>query len=135
MNLECFPVVNRPPDIVPGRPQRGWMDRFHDRHAYRCLPLTMANTSGWELLCPYGFTAEWTGGPGVADLTVIPDPDTDPQKPRIAMSHFAGGTLTFHTGYLFRTQPGWAVLASGPPNTVKHGVQAMSGLVETDWLP
>jgi hypothetical protein len=51
------------------------------------------------------------------------------------MSHFAYGTLTFHTGYLFRTEPGWAVLASGPPNHIKHGVQPLTGLVETDWLP
>jgi hypothetical protein len=94
----------------------------------------MANTSGWELLCPYGFTAEWNGGPAAADLTVIPDETPDHPHP-FAVSHFAFGTLTLHTGYLFRTPPGWAVLASGPPNTPKHGVQALDGLIETDWLP
>ena len=51
MDLECFSVTSRPPDLVPGRPNRAWMDAFSDRHPYRCLPLTMANTSGWELLC------------------------------------------------------------------------------------
>ena len=68
--LECFPMSARPPDIVPGRPQRGWMDRFSERHPYRCLPMSMANSSGWELLCPVGFTAEWTGGIGAEDVTV-----------------------------------------------------------------
>ena len=56
--LECFPTDARPPDIVPGRPQRKWMEMFDDRHPYRCLPLTMANCTGWEILCPIGFTAE-----------------------------------------------------------------------------
>ena len=57
MELECYPLEPRPPEIVAGRPQRAWMDHFADRHAYRCLPLTMANTTGWEILCPVGFTA------------------------------------------------------------------------------
>ncbi len=38
------------------------MDAFQDRHPYRCLPLTMANSSGWEILCPIGLTIEWNGG-------------------------------------------------------------------------
>ena len=51
--LECYPTESVwLPRIVPGRPQRAWMDAFHDRHAYRCLPLTMANTTGWEILSP-----------------------------------------------------------------------------------
>ena len=54
MELECFPVVNRPPEIVPGRPQRAWMDKFVERHPYRCLPLSMANTTGWGAAVPTG---------------------------------------------------------------------------------
>jgi hypothetical protein len=65
--------MSRPPEIVPGRPNRDWMDAFSERHPYRCLPLTMANTSGWEILCPVGFTAEWNGGPEKSDITFRPD--------------------------------------------------------------
>ena len=134
MNLECFPVVNRPPDIVPGRPQRGWMDRFHDRHAYRCLPLTMANTTGWELLCPVGFSAEWNGGLMKEDITLKPD-HPHPDFHEFAQSHFSHGVLTLMPGYLFRTGPGWDMWAAGPPNWPKDGIQPLAGLVETDWLP
>jgi hypothetical protein len=134
MQLECFATVPEPTQMVPGRPERPWMDAVAGRTPYRCLPLTMANTSGWELLCPFGFTAEWNGGPDTADVVVIAD-DGEDNPGRFVMSHFANGTLTFHTGYLFRTPPGWAVLATGAPNHIKHGVQALDGLVETDWLP
>ena len=72
--LECYPMASRPPDIVPGRPQRGWMDRFSERHPYRCLPMTMANSTGWEILCPVGFTAEWNGGPLASDIIVTGRP-------------------------------------------------------------
>jgi hypothetical protein len=56
-------MTPRPPDLVPGRQSRGLDGRLRRRHPYRCLPLTMANTTGWEILCPFGFTAEWNGGP------------------------------------------------------------------------
>jgi hypothetical protein len=110
------------------------MNAFAGRAPYRCLPLTMANTTGWSMLCPFGFTAEWDGGIGTDAIKITPDdPGIDPKH--FVMSHFAYGTLTFHTGYLFRTPPDWAVLASGPPNHPKHGIYALTGLVETDWLP
>ena len=38
--------------IVPGRQRRLWMDETHSRFAYRCLPLTIANAMGWEILLP-----------------------------------------------------------------------------------
>jgi len=134
MQLECFTTMAEPPKMIPGRPERRWMDGFAGRAPYRCLPLTMANTTGWEILCPFGFTAEWNGGTGTNAIRILPDPPLK-EASHIVMSHFAYGTLTFHTGYLFRTQPGWAVLAGGPPNHVKHGIQPLTGLVETDWLP
>jgi hypothetical protein len=134
MELEIYPTVDRPPEIVPGRPQRAWMDRFVDRHPYRCLPLSMANTSGWELLNPVAFTAEWNGGVYQDDIKLTPD-RPHPDFHLHVKSHFTHGVLTFHAGYLFRTPPGWSMLVQGPPNHVKDGIQPLAGLVETDWLP
>ena len=134
MELECFAVAARPPEIVPGRPQRGWMDKFVERHPYRCLPLTMANTTGWEILCPVGFTATWDGSKLKEGITMRPD-KPHPDFHDFVSSHFSSGVLTFHPGYLFRTPPGWDMLVSGPPNLPKDGIQPLSGLVETDWLP
>ncbi len=134
MELECFPVAPRPPEIVPGRPNRGWMDRFTERHPYRCLPLTMANTTGWEILCPMAFTAEWNGGSHSADITLRPD-RPHPDFADFAKSHFSGGVLTLHAGYLFRSPQGWDMQCGGPPNLPKDGIQPLQGLVETDWVP
>lgn len=134
MEIECYPTTERPPELVPGRPQRAWMDHFHARHPYRCLPLSMANSSGWELLCPIAFTAEWNGGPHQQDIKLTPD-RPNPDFHHFASSHFSQGVLTLHPGYLFRTPPGWSMIARGAPNHVKDGIQALEGLVETDWLP
>lgn len=134
MKLTCYTIEDTPPPLVPGTPDRQWMDSFGDRHPYRCLPLVMANTTGWEILSPATFTATWTGGPHASDIRIDRDDDY-PALDRLVTSHFSKGVLTFHTGYLFRTEPDWDLWVGGPPNLVKDGIQALSGIVETDWLP
>ena len=134
MELECFPTTERPPEIVPGRPQRAWMDTFTARHPYRCLPLNMANPSGWEILCPVSFTAEWNGGLMQEDIKITAD-RPHPHLHHYVKSHFSHGVLTVHTGYMFRTPPGWSMMAMGAPNHIKDGIQPLVGLIETDWLP
>ena len=134
MELECYPMTDRPCDLVPGRQSRNWMDAFVGRHPYKCLPLSMANTTGWEILCPFGFTAEWNGGPRQEDIKITPDrPQVDMEH--FVTSHFSSGVLTLHPQYLFRTPPGWGMLATGAPNHIKDGIQPLTGLIETDWLP
>ena len=134
MDLDCFPTVSRPPQIVPGRPQRAWMESFLGRHPYRCLPLTIANSTGWELLCPMAFTAEWNGGVNQEDIRLTPD-RPHPEFHDFVKSHFSHGVMTMHPGYLFRTPAGWDLIAQGPPNWPKDGLSPLTGLVETDWLP
>ncbi len=134
MELECYPMNDTPCDLAPGRQSRDWMDAFAARHPYRCLPLNMANTTGWEITCPIGFTAEWNGGPNQSDIVITPDRPY-PNLHFFVTSHFTRGVLTMHPQYLFRTPPGWGLLCSGAPNHIKDGIQPLTGLIETDWLP
>ena len=132
--LDLYGIDANPPPLRPARAERRWMDAFTQRQPYRCLPLTMANSTGWELCCPFPLTIRWNGKPGAEDLRVS-SPNKDVDASRLAVSHFRAGIVTFHTGYVFRTPPGWGVVASGPPNWPKDGISALSGLIETDWLP
>jgi hypothetical protein len=132
--LRCFREYADPPEIIPGRAERGWMDATTQHFAYRCTPLSIANTSGWELILPGSFSATWHGGHLVSDVVIKPTYEHFKLGP-VVESVFGHGTITFHPGYLFRTSPGWALIARGAPNTVKDGVVALEGLVETDWLP
>ena len=135
--LEAFRVSEEAPELVPCTQERAWMDAFPDRHAYRCLPLSIANTHGWELLTPAAFEVEWNGGPHVADLTVralAPFPAGLPLE-HFAISNFARGIVTFHTGYLFRTPPGWNLLTTGAFNEPRPGIAPLTGIIESDWLP
>ena len=134
MELECYKIYNVAPEIVPGRSQREWMDAFPDRHPYRCLPLTMANSTGWEILCPMDIKIIWDGGEHDYSLKLFTT-GNPAAIPSFADSHFRRGIVTFHTGHLFRTPPGWGLWVSGPPNYFKDGIAPLTGLVETDWLP
>jgi hypothetical protein len=132
--LICYAVKPDPPKIVPARAERDWMDATDDRFAYRCIPLSIANASGWELLCPVTFEVWWHGGNSKDRITFIAAGDGRAIG-GFASSHFGHGVLTFHTGYVFRTSPGWALWARGTPNTTKARIVPLEGVVETDWLP
>lgn len=134
MELDCYKIYDVAPEIVPGKGQRGWMDDFPDRHPYRCLPLTMANSTGWEILCPIDVTIVWDGGEMENAIKFYTKDDPRALSSFVG-SHFRRGIVTFHTGYLFRTPPGWGVWATGSPNHAKHGASPLTGLIETDWLP
>ena len=121
--------------LVPASPRRDWMDETPGRFAYRCLPLTMANHAGWEVLCPATFIATWDGSqaaPHNIDLAFAPGHER--HAPLIS-SHFGSGILTFALPYLFRTEEGVGLLARGVPNLPKAGACALEGFVETDWSP
>jgi hypothetical protein len=135
--LECYALHANVPKLVPARVQRNWMDEFTDRHIYRCLPLVIANSFGWDMLCPVPIEIEWNGGPATADVSVRALKALPGGRPveHFCKSHFSRGIVTFHTDYIFRTEPGWALMASGPFNSAKDNIVPLTGVVETDWLP
>jgi hypothetical protein len=125
---ELHSVVDTPLEVSPFN--RDWMDRAHMRHPYRCLPLVIANQAGWILRSTAGFRAYWYGGPAKEDVELQFDGPVDNR----IVSHFGSGVITFTIPYLFRTPLGINLWVKGPSNFVKDGVQALEGVVETDWL-
>jgi hypothetical protein len=118
-------------DIRPAPLERDWMDKTPQRFPYRCLPLNMANTCGWEILCDAGLTATWNGGDGANAISV----QVDGGATSLASSHFGHGVLTFGVPCLFATDPGFDLMVQGPVNRPKDAITALTGLVETDWSP
>jgi hypothetical protein len=133
MDLVCYKYEGWQPRMRPGTPKRQWMDATGERYAYRCLPLTIANSHGWELLSPMAFEAKWDGDIHMESVQIRLDPGySEHLKP---VSLFGYGTLTFHVEAIFRTPPGWNLYLSGPPNRQKDAIQALGGVIETDWSP
>lgn len=127
--LEVYAVGDAPQPLVPASARRDWMDAFSHRHAYRCLPLAIANCYGWQLLLPTDVVVRWNGKSGLSDITISCD------RPYQVVSNFKRGVVTFDVAYIFRTSPGYHLLVTGPTNSFKDGVAPMTAVIETDWLP
>ena len=114
--------------------ERPWMSQSPQRFAYRCLPLTIANQTGWWILNPIGFTAVWRGesGPGSIEFQF----DSTPELWASWINNqFGEGIITWNTPFLFRTKPtGSRLLVCGPVNHFKANVHPLTALIETDWM-
>lgn len=117
--------------VRPAPIEREWMDASNERFAYRCLPLNIANAHGWEILCTTPFSAIWDGRTTIDAVRITSKSKVAP----LAVSHFGGGTLTFHVPCLFQTEPGVDLFVTGPLNRPKDAIAPLSGIVETDWSP
>lgn len=130
--LTAYRLADDAPRIVPAAAERAWMSATQFRFAYRCLPLTIANSMGWEMLCPVPIVAEWNGGVETTDIEV--ETAGGQESNWLAQSHFGHGVLTFQIHHLFRTEAGIGLWVRGSPNLPKDGISPLEGIVETDWL-
>jgi hypothetical protein len=121
-------------EIVQSSPQRKWMDETRDKYAYKCMPMTIANQSSWDVLCPYGAEIEWDGGDNL-DSIRFAQVDEEPQSFNFISSIFGHGIVTFHVDFVIRTSENNSIYVKGPTNRIKHGIHPLEGIVETFWLP
>lgn len=134
MKLTAYALMPDPLPLRAAPMTRAWMDHIPDKHAYRCLPLNIANAHGWEVGAVCALEIVWDGGPHARN-TQIRALDGYANVANLVVSHFAFGIVTFHLTYLFRTEPGWNTFCGGPTNRPKDGITPLAGVVETDWLP
>lgn len=114
--------------------QRDWMDATPNRYAYRCLPLTIANQTGWWIKNPVGFTATWRGTSDPESIDFQFDASGEVWKDWIN-SQFGIGIITWNTPLLFRTKPrGSRLLVCGPANYFKANAHPLTALIESDWV-
>ncbi|MFI5458793.1 MAG: DUF6065 family protein [Isosphaerales bacterium] len=114
--------------LRPSPPRRHWMDELP--HAYKCLPLLMANQWGWQILCPTDVAVTWDGSPALSGLRIEVAPQFEPA----IKSQFGSGIVTFSPPWLFRTSPGWNLYLKGPSNRWKPNCVPLEGVIETWWL-
>ncbi len=135
MDLSCYEVEPGRVEIRPASHRRQWMDETPDGNAYRCVPLSVANAQGWEILSPVTVAARWTGGTGIRDLNISFPEGTSALPEHFVESHFGSGILTFNPLLVFRTPPGYDLWIGGTPNEAKDGIAPLTAVIEADWMP
>lgn len=114
------------PVLRQSRVKRDWMDATHNKHAYQCMPMTVANVYGWELLLPCEVRVVWRGENNQVELL---------NSPKFVVPAGIIRMITFPIGWRFRTEPGYSIQIGGSPNLVLPGAHALSAIVPTDWWP
>ncbi|MBV1861831.1 MAG: hypothetical protein KUG77_25650 [Nannocystaceae bacterium] len=121
--LIAYETANLAPfAIVPGRPNA-------DAPWSRCLPMSIAESWGWDVTLHESFEARWSGGAAPGDLRVR-------GNDRIldyVVSHFGHGIISVRFPFLMRTPRGWNLQVRGPVNESRADAFALEGVVETDW--
>ena len=119
--------------IVPLELVRDWMSDSRGKHAYKCLPLNIANQYGWAVLSPADFSVSWYGGQSQSDVELVSlDPDFGDS---IVISHFGEATVTIQLDFIVKTPENYSTYIRGIPNKMDGIVKPLDAIVETDWLP
>jgi hypothetical protein len=110
--------IARGPSIEPGQKARGWMSP----HAYKCLPMVVANSFGWDVVLADEVVVDWNGGPLTSDVEAASG----------AESAFGLGTFTVDMGCVWHTPEGVQLMIGPVPNEDHPDWYALSAIVETD---
>ena len=108
---------------------RDWMDITWEKHAYKCFPVSSANTIGWSISFNEDISFIWDG---ITDTT--PDHVTILKGQKYCSIDRGNATVSFDTGIMFRTSEDVSMLAISPPNYFIDGVHAFTSLISTSFF-
>ena len=133
MKIKAYILYNHAAAIQSAPTERDWVKENEAISTH--LPLSSANSKGWDLLCPHAFETTWNGGPDAEDIEIrLNETQTHPSS--FVQSHLGGGgLLTFHPGYQFQTKGDNALWIRGPINRPKDGLYPLEHVVDTSILP
>lgn len=115
-------------NIKQTRVKRDWMDNTWEAHAYKCFPLSITNSIGYEISCPEDIVFIWDG-----------IDDTSPDHIKILEGHKycstarANSTLSFITNIVFETDDQTSMLHMPVPNYFRDEYQVFTTLISTSW--
>jgi Family of unknown function (DUF6065) len=108
---------------------RDWMDETTKKHAYRCFPVSTANSIGWSLSYDYDISFVWDGvSDGSAEhVTIL-------QGHKVCSTGRGNATISFDTGIIFKTDPDVTLISIAPPNYFIDGAQAFTSVISTSFF-
>jgi hypothetical protein len=110
--------------------KRDWMDDTLDAHAYKCFPVSMANTIGWSISFLDDIEFIWDG---ISDTT--PDHVTVLSGPVGVPTTVRGNaTISFYSGFYFDTPENVSMLQIVPPNFFVDGATPFTTVISTSVL-
>lgn len=108
--------------------KRQWMEKTSAKHAYHCLPISIANTMGWGVSFPEDISFIWDGSL---------DEDSSHVKilkgEKYCSPKRGNGTISFITYLTFITEQNTTMLVSPVPNDFNENAQCFTTLISTSF--
>ena len=117
-------------DLAPLPVTRDWMDATPEKHAYRCFPVTLANTIGWTLSAKEDISFIWDGIVDTTDSHV-----KILQGEKIAYTGRGQATVSFNTGLIFRSEKDISLMVLPLPNYFIKDFTPMASVISTSFYP
>jgi hypothetical protein len=129
MNVFVDKIVGYPVKLEQTKIQRDWMDQTFEKHAYKCFPVSQANTIGWSISFLHDIEFIWDGISDASDghVKVLQDDGN------VCNTDRRNGTISFNSGLYFKTSENMSILSISPPNYFIDGAAAFTSIVSTSF--
>lgn len=108
--------------------KRKWMDETADKHAYQCMPISLANTLGWAISFPEDISFIWDG---ICDSTSTHVKIIKGHK--FCSAARGNATISFNTFLKFKTSENITTLIMPIPNNFNENAQCFTTLISTSF--
>lgn len=129
MNISAYKMSGAAANLHQTKVVRDWMDETAKKHAYRCFPVSTANSIGWSLSYDYDISFIWDG---VSDSS--PDHVTVIKGQQVCSTGRGNATISFNTGIIFKTPQDVTLISIAPPNYFIDGAQAFTSVISTSFF-
>jgi hypothetical protein len=119
------------PEINQSRFNREWMDNTYNKHAYQCLPMTVANVYGWEIVMEEDLVVQWDGGN--TPPVILSGEITSSGRVQAISSII--GMISINMGWVINTEDGYNTWVTGSPNYFVDGATPLTATLPSYWWP
>jgi hypothetical protein len=123
--------IGHPVKIEQSKVQRDWMDETDNKHAYKCFPVSQANTVGWSISFLNDIEFVWDGISDTSESHVVILKDDG----NVCNTGRANATISFDTGLFFKTDQNMSIISIPPSNYFIDGATAFTSVISTSFFP
>lgn len=124
----AYKIPGYPMILEQTRVQRDWMDKTENGHAYKCFPVSLSNTLGFSIYSTDDFEFIWDG---VSDST--PDHVKILKGEKFSDTGRGNGTISFYSGYFFKTDNDVSLVSIVPPNSFIDGATPFTSTISASF--
>jgi hypothetical protein len=128
-SIHVHKEIDKSANIEQLQVKRLWMDETPNKHAYQCMPLSLANSLGWGISFPEDISFIWNG---ICDTTA--DHVKVISGNKYCFTSRGNATISFNTYLTVVTEESVTTLVMPVPNEFNENAQCFTNLISTSFF-